>query len=163
MKKVILTIAVGLMTIVGFSQNFEYINSGQLHGQDIQTLDVMNTLFKPDTLKSKCDSTLIKKFFKKKFNKKFVLVQVQITPLLKYNTISSSTIVGKSQSADSWFMSVLPQNHFYIYTNKVIVSAHSKTMEILMENKTDSYFFEVNFETKVITVTETTKISVDSE
>lgn len=158
MKKVLLLLVFGLMTIFGFGQNFEFINVGLIHGQDIQTLEVMNTLFKPDSLKSKCDSVMIKKFFKKKFNKKFILADVSVSTYSENNTIPASINVSNSKDVDTWFMSVLPQNHFEIYKNKVNVYATENYLEIFMENETNSYFFEVMFNEKIITIIETTKI-----
>lgn len=161
MKKVILTIAVGLMTMVGFGQNFEYINVGTIHRQDIQTLEVMNTLFKPDSLKSKCDSTLIKKFFKNKFRKKFTVVNLMVEPDLSKKKILTHLDLGDYKNSDIYYTSLLSNNYHYVYNKKLNVYADKEFIRISMESNEVVYSFVVNLKKKTIENSYINVISVD--
>lgn len=135
MKKVLLLLVFGLMTMFGYSQNsdtLKYINC-QLIGDNsdkyFDAIQVLDVIFKPDSIYTQCDRVFAEKYFKKRFNKKYMLVREDIWGV---DTDYSESFVKICKPTE--FIGLFADNRNFA-DNAVFVQAYDEGFNVLMVNK----------------------------
>lgn len=123
------------MTMVGFSQNLDtlkYVNC-QLIGDNsdryFDVVQILDVIFKPDSLYTQCDRIQAEKYFKKRFNKKFMLVREDVWG---EDTDYSDSFVKICKPTE--FTSLFADNRYFA-DKAVFFQADDERFDVLMVNK----------------------------